>query len=59
MEINKLYNMDCIEGMNQLPDNYVDLILTDPPYNTGMTHEINKRKSNEKIKLINFFYHWF
>ena len=23
---------DCIEGMKEIPDNSVDLILTDPPY---------------------------
>jgi len=32
METNKIYNMDCLEGMKQLPDESVDLILTDPPY---------------------------
>ena len=24
--------MDCLEGMKQMPDNSVDLIVTDPPY---------------------------
>ena len=33
MDINKIYNMDCIEGMKQIPDESVDLIVTDPPYN--------------------------
>lgn len=32
LELDKIYNMDCIEGMKQIPDNYVDLVLTDPPY---------------------------
>jgi len=32
MEINKIYNMDCLEGLKQLDDNSVDLIVTDPPY---------------------------
>lgn len=31
MELNKLYNMDCMEGMKQLPNNFVDSIVTDPP----------------------------
>jgi len=31
MEI-KIYNKDCINGMKDLPDNYVDLVVTDPPY---------------------------
>ena len=26
-------NIDCIEGMKALPDNCVDLIIADPPYN--------------------------
>lgn len=32
MDINKIYNMDCIEYMKTLPDKYVDLIIADPPY---------------------------
>ena len=29
---NQIYHTDCIELMAQIPDNYVSLILTDPPY---------------------------
>lgn len=32
MEINKIYNQDCLIGMKKLPENSIDLILTDPPY---------------------------
>lgn len=32
MEINKIYNCDCIEGLKQLDDNSVDLTVTSPPY---------------------------
>lgn len=35
MELNKLYNMDCIAGMSMIPDGSVDMILADLPY--GMT----------------------
>ena len=34
LEINKIYNMDCIEGMKLIPDNSIDCIITDPPYKT-------------------------
>jgi site-specific DNA-methyltransferase (adenine-specific) len=34
LELNKIYNMDCLEGMKLIPDNSVDLIVTDPPYRT-------------------------
>lgn len=33
LEKNKVYCMDAIEFLKQLPDKSVDLILTDPPYN--------------------------
>ena len=33
LEINKIYNCDCLDGLKQLPDQYVDLVVTSPPYN--------------------------
>ena len=35
LEINKIYNEDCLEGMKRIPDKSIDLIVTDPPYNIG------------------------
>lgn len=32
LEINKIYNMDCIEGMKYIPNNIIDLVITDPPF---------------------------
>ena len=32
LEVNKIYNMDCIEGMKLIPDWSIDCIITDPPY---------------------------
>ena len=32
LEINKVYNMDCVEGMRLLDDCSVDLTVTSPPY---------------------------
>lgn len=34
LELNRVYNMDCLEGMSLLPDNSVDLIVTSPPPTT-------------------------
>lgn len=31
METNKIYNMDCLEGMKLIPDKTVDMILSDLP----------------------------
>lgn len=32
MEIDKIYNEDCIETMKRMPDNFIDLTVTSPPY---------------------------
>ena len=32
LQINKNYNMDCLEGMKLLDDNCIDLVVTSPPY---------------------------
>ena len=32
---NNIYNMDCIEGMKNIEDDSVNLIICDPPYNIG------------------------
>jgi DNA modification methylase len=29
---NKIYNMDCVEGMKSIPKRWVDLTITSPPY---------------------------
>jgi len=35
MEINKIYNENCLDTMARMPKFYVDVILTSPPYNTS------------------------
>lgn len=35
IEINKIHNIDCIEGMKEIEENSIDLIVTSPPYNIG------------------------
>ena len=32
MELNKVYNVDCLEGMKQIEDNSFHLCVTSPPY---------------------------
>jgi len=32
LEINKVYNMDCLEGLKKLDTDSIDLICSDPPY---------------------------
>jgi len=42
--------MDCVEGMKQIPNEYIDLIVTDPPYMTN--YKSNRRVKNEKFDHI-------
>lgn len=32
LELGRIYQMDCIEGLKLIPDNSVDTVITDPPY---------------------------
>ena len=32
IEINKIYNQNCIEGMKLISNNKIDLVITDPPF---------------------------
>jgi site-specific DNA-methyltransferase (adenine-specific) len=38
MELNKIYNEDCMVTMSRIPDNSIDLTITSPPYNLGAKH---------------------
>ena len=35
MQINTIHNGDCLEVLKTLPDNSIDAIITDPPYELG------------------------
>jgi len=32
METNKIYNESCLDTLNKMPDNYIDCVITSPPY---------------------------
>jgi site-specific DNA-methyltransferase (adenine-specific) len=36
IQLNRIYQMDCLEGLKLIPDDSVNLLLTDPPYNVSM-----------------------
>jgi site-specific DNA-methyltransferase (adenine-specific) len=43
-ELNTIYNEDCITGMKPIPDESVDIIICDPPYNIGKDFGNNSDK---------------
>ena len=58
LELNKTYCMDNREGMKLLPDNYIDLTVTSPPYDDLRNYkgcqwnfEIFKEVANELYRV--------
>ena len=51
LELNNIYQGDCLELMKQIPDNSVDLIVTSPPYNLGLDYGTYK----DNLNLIEYF----
>lgn len=50
METNIIYNMDCLKGLEMIPDKSIDLVITDPPY--GIDYQSNHRVKSEGFKKI-------
>jgi len=38
LQLDKIYNVDCVRGMKKIDENSVDLIVTSPPYNIGLDY---------------------
>ena len=49
MKYNEIYQIDCIDGLNQL-HNEIDAIFTSPPYNIGINYDgvYNDKKTHDK-----------
>ena len=39
MELNKIYNEDSVKLMQIMPENFIDLTITSPPYNVGIDYD--------------------
>ncbi|CAB5495112.1 hypothetical protein AZO1586R_183, partial [Bathymodiolus azoricus thioautotrophic gill symbiont] len=44
---NIIYNKNCIKGMLDLPDNSVQMILTDPPYLVNYKDRLGRSVAND------------
>ena len=58
-ELNTFYNLDCMVGMKDIPNNYIDLIVTDPPYkvtsrgSSGNAGGMLKKEINKSGNVFN------
>ena len=51
MRLNYIDNIDCLEGLKEIPDKSVDLIVTDPPYFLSMGHAGSKTNAQKSEQL--------
>lgn len=59
MRLNFIDCIDCLEGLKEIPDNSVDLVVTDPPYFLSMGHAgstTNARKTGSDMLNSNRAY---
>ena len=60
LEINRIYNENNLETMSRMPDNFVDCIVTSPPYNKKSVKRNPKGNTvwsggNVAIKYADFY----
>lgn len=53
LELNRLYNLDCMQGMKEFPDGFFDLAIVDPPYGIELKRQRGGRISEEQVRWIN------
>jgi site-specific DNA-methyltransferase (adenine-specific) len=54
-ELNRVYQVDCVEAMRRLPDASVDILIADPPYNASKG---NNWKWDNSVSLPGFGGKW-
>jgi len=54
LELNKIYCMDCLDGIKGIPDESIDLILTDIPYNISKENNFKTMKNRQGRNGIDF-----
>jgi site-specific DNA-methyltransferase (adenine-specific) len=50
----QVFNMDCMEYMQSIPDGYFSLALVDPPYGISVNVNMGRRKGDKKSNYHKF-----
>ena len=59
LELNKIYNESCLDTLARIPDNYIDLVITSPPYNMNLRIRKGEYCSRQIVKEISTKYEGF
>ena len=60
LELNRIYQLDVLEGLKLIPDESIDLVVTDPPYKLiqgGCTNNAVKLKGATDLQKGKVFNH--
>ncbi len=49
MEVNKIYNESCLEGLKKIEDESIDLLFTDPPYYQFRAQDVTSLKNHKDV----------
>jgi site-specific DNA-methyltransferase (adenine-specific) len=55
--VNKILKGDCLKGLGLLPDDSIDLIVTDPPYQLDSIRKRWSRPGNSELDFDRWAYH--
>lgn len=57
--LDTIFNENCLETMARMPDNFIDLTITSPPYNMNLRVRNNKYTSRQIVKEFSTKYQGF
>lgn len=58
-DLNKIYNEDCLETLSRIPNDYIDLVITSPPYNMNLRIRNGEYTSRQIVKEFSSKYDGF
>jgi site-specific DNA-methyltransferase (adenine-specific) len=59
MEVNKIYNENCLETLKRFSDNSIDIVITSPPYNMNLRIRNGSYCSRQIVKEFSTKYEGF
>jgi site-specific DNA-methyltransferase (adenine-specific) len=59
LELNQIYNESCLDTLRKMPDDFVDVVVTSPPYNMNLRIRNGQYCSRQIVKEISTKYDGF
>ncbi len=59
MEVNKIFNENCLETLKRFEDNCIDIVVTSPPYNMNLRIRNGSYCSRQIVKEFSTKYEGF